>query len=310
MKAAAPGKLVLSGAYAVLFGAPAVVTAVDRYVVADSEAPAAFITPEVRAALGDVPAPAFDASALRDGDRKLGLGSSAAILVASLAALALDRDAALTDAALAAQVFERARLAHRSAQGGGSGIDVAAAAYGGTLIAHLQGHALAIEHGSLPRTLCIEAWFSGDSSSTPDMVRSVRALAETDAAAFEELMGAQTAAAHQAVATLAAGNGAGLVAALDAQVDALHSLGQAAGVPIITPSVLALRDASRSQGGTTLASGAGGGDSVLYVGNSPPSPALVELRDDFGYRPLALRLEARGVHAITGSDCDPNLSAP
>ena len=35
MRARAPGKLVLSGAYAVLEGAPALVAAVDRYAVAD-----------------------------------------------------------------------------------------------------------------------------------------------------------------------------------------------------------------------------------------------------------------------------------
>src|SRR5262249_8121092 len=63
--ARAPGKLVLSGAYSVLYGAPALVAAVDRYVSADSALAAERVTPEVRAALGDAPAPGFDASALR-----------------------------------------------------------------------------------------------------------------------------------------------------------------------------------------------------------------------------------------------------
>ena len=35
MRARAPGKLVLSGAYSVLEGAPALVAAVDRYALAD-----------------------------------------------------------------------------------------------------------------------------------------------------------------------------------------------------------------------------------------------------------------------------------
>jgi phosphomevalonate kinase len=38
MKARAPGKIVISGAYAVLEGAPSVVTAADRYVTADTPA--------------------------------------------------------------------------------------------------------------------------------------------------------------------------------------------------------------------------------------------------------------------------------
>ena len=43
-RARAPGKIVLSGAYAVLAGAPAIVSAVSRYVTADSERPATFVT--------------------------------------------------------------------------------------------------------------------------------------------------------------------------------------------------------------------------------------------------------------------------
>ena len=102
--ARAPGKLVLSGAYSVLSGAPALVVAVDRYVLADSTRPPAFLTPEVHAAIGERAAPWFDASALREGEKKLGLGSSAAILVASLAALELDSAPGLSDDhALAAQ---------------------------------------------------------------------------------------------------------------------------------------------------------------------------------------------------------------
>src|SRR5262245_30830565 len=73
MLAQAPGKIVLSGAYAVLEGAPALVAAVDRYVIADATRDADLVTPEVRAAIGSGRAPWFDASALRARERKLGL---------------------------------------------------------------------------------------------------------------------------------------------------------------------------------------------------------------------------------------------
>ena len=43
-RARAPGKVVLSGAYAVLSGAPAIVAAVSRYVTADSARPAELLT--------------------------------------------------------------------------------------------------------------------------------------------------------------------------------------------------------------------------------------------------------------------------
>src|SRR5690606_33184654 len=99
----------------------------------DSELEPARITAEVRAALPQGPFPAFDASELRDGDRKLGLGSSAAILVAALGAV---RGAEFSDDAGLRRAIEAPALrAHREAQGGGSGIDVAASIHGGTLIA-------------------------------------------------------------------------------------------------------------------------------------------------------------------------------
>jgi phosphomevalonate kinase len=90
VRARAPGKVVISGAYAVLDGAPAIVSAVSRYAVADSARSAERETPEVRAALGDRPAPWFDAGELFARGEKLGLGASAAILVAALAALELE----------------------------------------------------------------------------------------------------------------------------------------------------------------------------------------------------------------------------
>ena len=134
MKARAPGKLVLSGAYAVLEGATAIVAAVDRHALADGGRPADFVTAEVGQAVARghlAAAPWFDASALREpladgGSRKLGLGSSAAILVASLATQCREEP-------LGQAIFGPALRCHRAAQAGGSGIDVAAACFGGVL---------------------------------------------------------------------------------------------------------------------------------------------------------------------------------
>src|SRR5690606_2724901 len=117
MRARAPGKIVLSGAYAVLEGAPCIVTAVDRYVMADTERTATHVADEVAAAM-QPPFPFVDVSQLRADGRKLGLGSSAAIVVASLAARYPE---SLVSVSSRHQLYERALLAHRTAQGGGSG---------------------------------------------------------------------------------------------------------------------------------------------------------------------------------------------
>ena len=71
MRAAAPDKLLLTGAYAVLEGAPAIVVAVDRYAIADtSREQVASI--EVREALRNDAGPFVDATPLHDGASKIG----------------------------------------------------------------------------------------------------------------------------------------------------------------------------------------------------------------------------------------------
>lgn len=297
MIARAPGKIVLSGAYAVLEGAPAIVSAVDRYALADSARPAEFVTPEVRAALGARPAPWCDASPLRDGARKLGLGSSAAILVASLAALELDAHDALDDAALCRAVFEWAIQAHARAQGGGSGIDVAASAHGGTLVAQRLGGALSVAGRTLPEALFIEVWAAPGSASTAELVARVRELAARAPGEYRELIGAQASAAERAASALGAGDARALVEALGAQHAALARLGDAAGAPIVLSEVRRLHRAAEHAGAVVLPSGAGGGDVELYVGLAPPAPELGAERAALGRRVLALRLGARGVHA-------------
>jgi len=155
----APGKAVLWGEYAVLAGAPAVVLAVDRQAICELTPSAAYRfsasgfeagEAEFRRLPRNPPhaAPAallawhvlkaFEGEALSPGTfrlgtdafyskgRKLGLGSSAALCVAVEGACARWLGEAPR--------YQRALTAHRQFQGGrGSGIDVAAAFFGGAL---------------------------------------------------------------------------------------------------------------------------------------------------------------------------------
>ncbi len=294
--ARAPGKVVISGAYAVLEGAPAIVSAVSRYVLADASRRSDLLTPEVHAAIGDRPAPWFDASALREAGKKLGLGSSAAILVASLGALELAARAPIDDAELVAAVLSRALSAHATAQAGGSGIDVAASAHGGTLICQRKGELLEVRRADLPGALCVEVWAAGQPASTPELRRRVSLLAERDPFSYRLIMDAQASASERAAEALAQGDGAGLITALADQRDALGRLGSAAGAPIVTAEVAELDAQARKEGATVLPAGAGGGDVALFVGSAAPSAALRALALELGQRPLALQLGARGVH--------------
>ncbi len=297
-RARAPGKLVLSGAYAVLSGAPALVVAVDRYVTADSAKAPTFITPEVRAAIASSTPPHFDAEGLRENGRKLGLGSSAAILVASLAALALDAEPRLGDAALCERVYERALLAHRAAQGGGSGVDVAASAYGGVLVARRVGGELSLNQVALPSGLHFQIWACAGSASTAELLARIAAFATRDPAAHRACMGAQSEAACAALEAVQRDQAADFVAAIDAQASALSALGEAAGANIVTPELAELARLARKLRGAFLPAGAGGGDIAYYVGRSAPPRELAECARALGLWQVELGLGARGVHAL------------
>ncbi|HYQ41182.1 MAG TPA: hypothetical protein VER11_04430 [Polyangiaceae bacterium] len=298
--ARAPGKLVLSGAYAVLSGAPALVVAVDRYVVADSARAATFLTPEVHAALGERPAPWFDASQLREGEKKLGLGSSAAILVASLAALELHTEPALSDEALCERVYDRAFVAHRTAQGGGSGVDVAASAHGGLLGARRTASgALELSRLGLPSSLHFEVWACSVAASTSAFLARIAEFAGRDPAAHARCIGAQAEAAEFALDAVVREHAADFVAAITRQVATLTALGQAAGVSIVTPELAELAQLAIAHGAAFLPAGAGGGDVAYWVGSSAPPTAFAARARELGLSRVELALGARGVHALS-----------
>jgi phosphomevalonate kinase len=291
-RAFAPGKILLSGAYAVLEGAPAVVLAVSRGAIADSKKPADHVSEELRHALSangtNMPSPPHvSVASLFEGEKKLGLGASAAGLVAALGVLAAERgeDLAQTDVRLT--LFEKARAAHAAAQNGGSGVDVAASVYGGLLAYSITPSHANVEPLSCPSALVVEGWFSGASASTQSMRARVDALKETDRTRYQEVMRPLTLASIAAKAAIARGAVDGFVANVRESVRALAELGRAADAPIVLPAFAELGTLAEDEGAAFTGSGAGGGDIAIYVGTRPSSAAFKE------------RARARGLTAFS-----------
>jgi phosphomevalonate kinase len=307
MIARAPGKVVLSGAYAVLCGAPALVAAVDRYAIADTARTAVRTTPEIEAALARraqrPPIPLVDATALRsrDGeDRKLGLGSSAAMLVAALCSLELVDEPDLDDDSLHERVFGPALQAHRTAQRGGSGIDVVASTFGGVRRCQLASDG-AIEHDavSLPAGIVIEIWSSKYAACTADMLRRFWALKDDQPSEFKGVIGELS---RAAMAAADSRDARGFISASLAQHEAFRRLGDLAGSPIVTPAVTLWHTAASRTGAVALPSGAGGGDIVLWIGSDRPDARAIQVAAEAGLSPLSICIGARGAHCASSGE--------
>ncbi len=277
MRVIAPGKLVLTGAYAVLDGAPAIVVAVDRYAAAEIRSPAQ-----------------VDVGALHDeAGRKLGLGSSAASAVATIAARAMARGEDPRYAAARAEIFRLARAAHAREQRGGSGVDVAASVHGGALRYVVRRGEAAMRSVELPPELVLTAFWSGTSARTSDLRARVDALRSRSG--DNPVFSALREGAAEAADALEGGSARAFVARADAFGRALDALGHAADAPIVPPAFAELARIAQTEQGAFLPSGAGGGDVAIWLGVAPPSVAFTSRADALGLRPLALSVDRGGV---------------
>ncbi|MEO8225383.1 MAG: hypothetical protein ABI661_11310 [Gammaproteobacteria bacterium] len=232
---------------------------------------------------------------------KLGLGSSAAIVVALTGALLrLAGSPALSQQELMAICCE----AHRRLQGGaGSGIDVVTAIAGGTVAIDFgrqtgaearvpQAHPV-----SWPRRLILVAVWSGQSASTPAMLGRLRAFRERDAASFASHMERLGANAGQAVAAWKAEDLGGLLTAIAGYESGLRRLDEAAGIGIFSAAHERLRAIALEHGAVYKPSGAGGGDFGI---------ALTDSRDV--ERALRAGYAAAGFPLLEADLCAPGLS--
>lgn len=298
--ARAPGKLFTTGAYAVLEGAPAIVLAVNRYATAGGpgEPSARPEVVELARRLGGR-APSVDVHELERGGRKLGLGSSAAAAVASAAVLLSIKD--LRDHSTRRRIFDEAMAAHSAIQPRGSGGDVAAATYGGVVRVQRHGSGLDVRPTTLPVGLRVVAFALDHSARTSEALDRLAARREGATRALAMLREAAEAGARATTASA-------FVEAASHHVEGLAALGVTLDLPLVPPEVSRAREVlspgssmSSPLDFVLLPSGAGGGDTVLWLGARAPNVQETATLDGLGLHLLDLELDSLGVHAVERS---------
>ena len=291
VSASAPGKIVLSGEYAVLWDAPAVCMAVNRRAVAtvspSADGECRLETPgfdsmdryRVLDALlgGERPANQYtlDTTAFFEAGRKTGIGSSAALTVALAAAISASTD-----------VADMAMAAHHRLQGGqGSGVDVAAAVHGG-LIEYTRSEARA-RPLPWPDGLAYRVIWTGVPASTE------RQLAKLAAAATGPSRSALLLAAPRMCEAWRSGDAAAVLAEYVPYIGVLRQFSIDHDLGIFDAGHDELTDAAMVDGLVYKPAGAGGGDIGVLFGRSDD-----EL-DAF------LQRHARLVNGILDCELDP-----
>lgn len=316
IRASAPGKLVLTGEYAVLEGAPAIVTAAGRRAAATLE-PLDAGGSELRiansgerfgfdvddagirwrqdpgthgaileAALDILGAPglptpfalSLDSRDFYDGEVKLGLGSSAAVTVAACACLQSHVGTApAADLALAV---------HRSfQQGQGSGADVCCSFYGGTVAVERHDDELAVAELDWPTDVLLAPVWTGEAASTTGMLSALNSFRLGSPAECEGLFDALERTATLAVDACAGRDAAGLLAAVNEYAVGLRELDAASGIGIWSGGHESLGAIAAGHGLVYKPSGAGGGDfGVAFGRDAEALDGFVEAAVAEGFR--------------------------
>jgi phosphomevalonate kinase len=310
MHAIAPGKVMLAGEYAVLEGSDALVMAVDRFAIARDgegaqlprESVATLAVAKREGVLAREHVMHLDTRALEEGERKLGLGSSAAGCSAALVLAATDEGVDVS--ARRAELAALARRGHREAQGGGSGVDVLSSMHGGVIAVRFPegtDREPVVESIAWPSSIPWCVLWTGVPVRTSELIRAVKAFAARDPNGMAECMNAIREAARDFESAIRSGSATETVHAIRSHAAAMDRLGQSSDASIVTPAMRQLAAAVEPFGGGIKPSGAGGGDIVFAAAQDRGAlDEVIRAGRQHGFVPLDLAIDSRGARTIAG----------
>jgi len=238
-----------------------------------------------------------DAFFVARGKQKYGIGSSSASTVALAGALAAATDQPTPGLQSLVEV-------HRDIQGGrGSGVDIAAALYGGSLLC--RSHETGVEAAAvdLPVDLRWCCVWTGRPASTASLLRTVGQWAARRPVEHARAMESLSEVAEVGASALHQGDAEQVIDALQTYARVLVRMGSHSGADILSAEHRQIASAAGASGVVYKTCGAGGGD----VGAAVSSDAD-RLRDfrarvhGAGFRTIDLAVDPRGLTVHTSDE--------
>ncbi len=198
---------------------------------------------------------------------KLGVGSSAAVLVALVGALVAELNLVMS----AEELLAVCHTAHHRFQGGrGSGADVATAVHGGVIAVRRGANPQAVDvtRCGWPSGLSAMPIWSGVSASTPELLIRFEKFKADNPDDYRRHIRHLKALAEQACVAWSEQSVLDILSALAGYDDALRALDDNAQIGINTPPHVRIRQLVERHGAVYKTSGAGGGDFGLALTDS------------------------------------------
>lgn len=248
--------------------------------------------------------------------KKYGLGSSAALSVAVIAAL-LKCSTKSEEANDPLIIFKLASIAHFKAQGNGSCADIASSTFGGWIhystfdnawllqqlaaevpvseIVQMEWPSLKIVPLKKPSELHFLIGWTDKAAQTGPMVQKVKTLETTHPEQFESFLTKSDQAVAEIITGFEQKNPEVIFAGIRANRKWLREIGTLAGVPIETEQLTMLIEAASTYGASKT-SGAGGGDcGIAFVTSREAREKVFKAWGEVGITPLDLNVSTDGV---------------
>src|SRR3989344_5787013 len=252
-----------------------------------------------------------------EGQQKIGFGSSAAVSVATVAAVLSLHKKGIKSTKEKERVFKLSCIAHFLGQGKiGSAFDVAASTFGGALIYkrfdakwletelktkkilevvdEVWPH-LYFEQLKLPKDFEVVVGFSGKSASTKELVGKINEFKQCDNAQYQGIMQELKETTEQLIIAMKKGNEAQILGLIRQNRGVLKDLSDSSMNELETPELGKIIEIAEQNGAAGKFSGAGGGDCAIAVCFGKKTLGTVEKElKRAGFTVLEVKVAAEG----------------